>query len=81
MTPPRVLFYEKVEVKPDVAAKGFSAQNAYYFAKLSKIAYLPRDEVEGRIVGNAAGAGLGYDRFHWFQVSGGNQPTRSSPVS
>lgn len=60
-------------MKPDVTAKGFSAQNAYYFARMSKIVYSPGNEVKGLIVGNATCEGLGFDRFHWFEVGGERQ--------
>lgn len=62
-------------MKPELTATGFSAQNAYFFAEMSRIAYSPENEVEGLIAGNATCEGLGYDRFHWFQVSVENQPT------
>lgn len=66
-------------MKPDVMAKGFSAQNAYYFARMSKIVYSPGNEVEGLIAGNATCEGLGFDRFHWFEVGEEKQPTRVLP--
>lgn len=62
-------FYSaQVVLKPDLEATSFSAQNAYFFAKLSTIAYMPMAEAEGVVKGSATEAGLGFDRFHWFQV-------------
>lgn len=55
-------------LKPDLEATSFSAQNAYFFAKLSTIAYMTKAEAEGVVKGSATEAGLGFDRFHWFQV-------------
>ena len=59
---------EQVEMKPDLAATTFSAQNAYFFANLSKIAYKPEQEARGLVKGNSTCEGLGFDRFHWFEV-------------
>lgn len=55
-------------MKPDLSAKGFSALNAYFFSGLSKIAYATEDEARGLLVGNSTSAGLGFDRFFWFEV-------------
>lgn len=55
-------------VEPDLKATSFSAQNAYFFAKLSTIAYMTKTEVEGVMKGDDNQVGLGFDRFHWFQV-------------
>lgn len=55
-------------MKPDLKATKFSPQNAYYFARLSRMAYKMKNEVEGLLVGNATSTGLGFDRFHWFEV-------------
>lgn len=60
----------QVEMKPDLDATKFSPQNAYFFARLSKMAYRASHEVQGLLVGNSTSAGLGFDRFHWFEVSG-----------
>eukprot|EP00904_Undaria_pinnatifida_P008926 jgi/Undpi1/5163/HiC_scaffold_19.g08514.m1 len=59
---------EKVEMKPDLDATKFSPQNAYFFARLSKMAYRASHEVQGLLVGNSTSAGLGFDRFHWFEA-------------
>lgn len=58
----------QVQLKPDLQATSFSEQNAYFFAKMSSIAYKSKSETEGLIKGNATHAGLGFDYFHWFQV-------------
>lgn len=58
----------QVELKPDLSATSFSAQNAFFFAKMSKIAYLPKAEVQGLMQGNDTNEGIGYDRFYWFEV-------------
>lgn len=55
-------------MKPDLRATEFSAQNAYFFANLSKIAYKPEQEARGLVKGNSTCEGLGFDRFHWFEV-------------
>lgn len=57
-----------MELKPDLSATSFSAQNAFFFAKMSKIAYWPKAEVQGFMQGNDTSNGLGYDRFYWFEV-------------
>lgn len=56
-------------MKPDLKATTFSPQNAFYFSMLSKIAYKPKNEARGIVQGNSTSAGLGFDRFHWFEVS------------
>lgn len=56
-------------MKPDLRAKTFSLQNAYFFARLSMMAGREHSEVEGFLVGNSTSKGLGFDRFHWFAVS------------
>eukprot|EP00752_Nemacystus_decipiens_P002420 g2281.t1 len=58
----------EVEMKPDLRTSKFSAQNAFYFASLSKIAYKPRKEAMGLVKGNSTCEGLGFDRFHWFEA-------------
>lgn len=58
----------QVEMNPDLRATTFSPQNAYYFARLSKIAYRKKNEVEGLLAGNSTFKGLGFNRFHWFEV-------------
>lgn len=55
-------------MKPDLRATKFSAQNAFYFASLSQIAYKPEKEATGLVKGNSTCVGLGFDRFHWFEV-------------
>lgn len=57
-------------MKPDLSAKGFSALNAFFFSGMSKIAYATEDEARGLLVGNSTNAGLGFDRFFWFEVCG-----------
>lgn len=58
----------QVEMKPDLQATTFSPQNAFYFARLANIAYKPKNEAMGLVKGNSTSAGLGFDRFHWFEV-------------
>lgn len=55
-------------MKPDLSAKGFSALNAFFFSRLSKIAYATEDDARGQLIGNSINAGLGFDRFFWFEV-------------
>ena len=55
-----------MELKPDLEATGFSCQNAFYFANMSKIAYSTKEEVRMIMQGDK---GLGFDHFHWFEVS------------
>lgn len=35
---------------------------------MSKMVYSPKVEVEGMLKGNATSPGMGFDRFHWFEV-------------
>lgn len=58
----------QVKLEPDLTATSFSAQNAYYFSMMSKMVYAPKAEVDGMLKGNATNPGLGFDRFHWFEV-------------
>ena len=58
----------QVKLEPDLTATSFSVQNAYYFSRLSKMVYAPKDEVEGMLKGNTTSPGMGFDRFHWFEV-------------
>lgn len=55
-------------MKPDLRATAFSRQNAYFFARLSVMAYKEHSEVEGFLAGNSTSKGLGFDRFQWFEV-------------
>ena len=57
-----------MEIKPDLEATGFSCQNAFFFAKMSRIAYSTREEVRQLMQGDETKKGLGFDRFHWFEV-------------
>ncbi|CAM9523149.1 unnamed protein product, partial [Ascophyllum nodosum] len=57
----------KVEVKPDLKAKTFSPQNAFFFATLSSIAYKPKGEARGLVAGNSTCEGMGFDHFYWFE--------------
>lgn len=57
-----------MELKPDLQATDFSCQNAFYFAKMSKIAYLPKDEARGLFKGNKTTPGMGFDHFYWYEV-------------
>lgn len=70
-------FQTQVKMKPDLATNGFSALNAFFFAGLSKIAYASEDEARGLLVGNSTERGLGFDRFHWFEVGGGMCVTKA----
>lgn len=58
----------QVGMKPDLQAVAFSPQSAYFFAHVSQIAYKPEHEARGLVVGNSTSEGLGFDRFHWFEV-------------
>ncbi|CAM9543452.1 unnamed protein product [Ectocarpus fasciculatus] len=58
----------EVELKPDLSATSFSLQNGYYFARMSKMVYSKKSEVQGILTGNTTTAGLGFDRFHWFEA-------------
>ena len=57
-----------MEFKPDLEAKSFSCQNAFFFAKMSKIAYSTKDEVRDIMQGGETNTGLGFDHFYWFEV-------------
>ena len=59
----------QVEVKPDLKTTEFSCQNAFFFAKMSKIAYSTKEEVQEFMLGSEAHKGLGFDHFHWFEVT------------
>ncbi|CAM9599499.1 unnamed protein product, partial [Laminaria digitata] len=63
-------------MKPDLTAKGFSTQNAFFFSVMSKIAYESKDEAKSLVVGNATCSGLGFDHFHWFE---GGEEARKFP--
>lgn len=56
-------------MRPDLSAKGFSALNAFFFAGMSKIAYVTEDEARGLLLGNATEQGLGFDKLIWFEVT------------
>lgn len=58
-----------MKLEPDLTTTKFSTQNAYYFSRMSKVVYAPKAEVEGMLKGNATSPGMGFDRFHWFEVS------------
>ena len=62
-------------MKPDLIAKTFSTQNAFFFAVLSKIAYETEDEARRLLVGSPACSGLGFDQLHWFEVRNSSQVT------
>lgn len=57
-----------MELKPDLQATDFSYQNAFFFAKMSKIVYFPKSEVRGLLKGNETSAGMGFDHFYWYEV-------------
>lgn len=61
----------QAEFKPELEATKFSVQNAFFFAKMSKIAYATREEVHAFMQGNegATDRGLGFDHFYWFEVN------------
>ena len=60
----------QVALKPDLEATEFSCQNAFFFAKMSSIAYSTREEVRLFMQGDGAKHnGLGFDRFYWFEVN------------
>lgn len=52
----------------DLKATKFSVQNAFYFARMSKIVYSDKSEVEGLLRGNDTSVGMGFNHFHWFEV-------------
>lgn len=56
-----------MDLKPDVTATSFSAQNGYFFANMSKLAYKTPDEVESTLSEMEDCKGL-QDHFQWFQV-------------
>lgn len=58
-----------MELKPDLEATGYSDQNAFYFAKMSRVAYSTKDEVQSFFKDNETTTGLVFDHFHWFEVS------------
>ncbi|CAN0019804.1 unnamed protein product [Scytosiphon promiscuus] len=58
----------KVAMKIDLDATTFSLQNAFYFARMSKIVYDEKGEVEGMLKGNDTNAGMGFEHFHWFEA-------------
>lgn len=55
-------------VKAEPYCEGFSLQNGFFFASVSKMVYKPKAEAEGLVKGNSTCAGLGFDHFHWFEV-------------
>ena len=57
-----------MEVKPDIKAKTFSPQNAFFFATLSSIAYKAKGDAKGLVAGNSTCEGMGFDHFYWFEV-------------
>lgn len=68
----------QVELKPDLEATEFSCQNAFFFAKMSKIAYLPKDQARSFLKGNKTNAGVGFDHFYWYEVRRSDIPVRGS---
>ncbi|CAM9140899.1 unnamed protein product, partial [Ectocarpus sp. 12 AP-2014] len=38
------------------------------FARMSKMVYSKKSDVQGMLTGNETIAGLGFDRFHWFEA-------------
>ena len=57
-----------MEFKPDLEATEFSYQNAFFFSKMSRIAYSTREEVRDLMQGDGTNKGLGFDHFYWFEV-------------
>lgn len=57
----------QVYLKPDLTATSFSAQNGYFFANMSKLAYKTPEEVESTLEEMEDCKGLQYN-FQWFQV-------------
>lgn len=55
-------------MKIDLDVTKFSIQNAFYFARMSKIVYDDKNVVEGLLKGNGTNAGMGFKHFHWFEV-------------
>ncbi|CAM9248116.1 unnamed protein product [Scytosiphon promiscuus] len=62
---------QEVEMKLDLEATSFSAQNAYFLAKMCKIAYETPDEVKGFLETNGFwGSGVSAGKmFEWFEAS------------
>ncbi|CAM9387975.1 unnamed protein product [Hapterophycus canaliculatus] len=58
----------KVAMEIDLDASEFSLQNAFYFARMSKIVYDSKNEVEGMLKGNDTSSGMGFNHFHWFEA-------------
>lgn len=56
-------------MKLDLETKSFSVENALYFAELSAIAYESKDAVKVYVQGDGTNKGMGFDHFHWFEVS------------
>lgn len=58
---------QQVDLKPDLTATSFSAQNAYFFATLSDLAYETPANVTSALTKMQDCEGL-QDNFEWFQV-------------
>lgn len=58
---------QQVELKPDLMATNFSAQNGFFFANMSKLVYSNESAVESSLKEMQSFKGLG-DEFHWYQV-------------
>lgn len=54
-------------LKPDLTATSFSAQNGYFFANMSSLAYDTPDKVESTLGEMEDCKGL-QGNFQWFQV-------------
>lgn len=56
----------RVELKPDLTATSFSAQNGYFFATMSKYAYQPEDNLAELLKGMEGCKGL-EEHYQFFQ--------------
>lgn len=62
------LNFQQIETKPNLDAKSFSAQNAFHFVNLNKIAYNPKAEVAALVKGDGSSGELGFQGNFWFKV-------------
>ena len=58
----------QVEIKPDLQTTSFSTQNAYFFSKMSGVAYMSKSEAQSFLQGNETSEGLGFDHFYWLSL-------------
>ena len=58
-----------MDIKPDLEATEFCDQNAFFFAKMSKIVCSTKEEVQTFFRDHEATTGPAFDHFHWFEVT------------